>query len=496
MSPTAFVPGTPYWDLPDLPPKAELETAAVLKACIRARAALAELKVAAELIPNATVLINTIPMLEAVDSSAIENIVTTADALFRLGTDATEASDPIEKEALRYRTALRMGHDLARERPVSTNLATTVCTELRGIKTAVRKIPGTALTNLATGETVYTPPDGEARLRRLLANWERFLHGDDQLDPLIRMAVGHYQFEAIHPFEDGNGRTGRILNLLFLVEQTLLPEPILYMSRAILRSKSTYYRRLLEVTTKNAWEPWLLYMLDIVNETARWTTEKIRAIRQQLTQASSYIRDHAPKVYSHELVDIIFNQPYCRIENLVGAGVAKRQTAARYLAALVDIGVLEAIHAGREKLFIHRALLQLLTSDTHETPPYTPPARAPELRSTELDDVLDESGVNDTSLDEQLRFAIGNRRLLGLVYSGSLRLVEPHDYGVHKGVTRLLAYQHKGPSRSGRPSLSGWRLFDVAKITQAIVLRQTFAGSRGDAHERHYEWDPLYARVR
>ncbi|MDE3154282.1 MAG: Fic family protein [Acidobacteriota bacterium] len=370
MSPKTPRPDAPFNTLAGLPPRLELETAAVLKACIPARAALAELNAATDFIPNPTILINTIPILEARASSEVENIVTTTDRLFRYAVDEESAADPATKETLRYRTALRRGHDRLEKRPINTNLAIEVCTVLRGIQTDVRRIPGTTLRNLATGEAVYTPPDGEERLRGLLANWEGFLHANAGLDPLVRMAVGHYQFEAIHPFEDGNGRTGRILNLLYLVEQGLLRQPILYMSGAIIRTKAEYYRRLFEVTSKGAWEPWVLYMVKVVEETSRWTTAKLRAMRALLSTATEFVRAKAPKIYSRELVDVIFEQPYCRIANVVQAGIAKRQTAATYLEKLAELGVLEPLQAGREKLFIHRALLSLLTSDSNEVQAY------------------------------------------------------------------------------------------------------------------------------
>ena len=270
------------------------------------------------------------------------------------------AADPATKEALRYRTALRRGSDLLAVRPVSTNLAVEVCAVLRGIETEIRRIPGTALRNHVTGTAVYTPPGGEKRLRTLMTNWEQFLHAQDDLDPLVRMAVGHYQFEAIHPFEDGNGRTGRILNLLFLVEQGLLRQPILYLSGAIIRTKADYYRQLLEITTAERWEPWVLYMLRAIEETARWTIAKIRAMRELLQTTATLVREKEPKIYSRELVDVIFEQPYCRISNVVNAGIAKRQTASEYLIRLTDLGILATVQAGREKLFIHRALLDLL----------------------------------------------------------------------------------------------------------------------------------------
>ncbi|TXF13762.1 protein adenylyltransferase Fic [Pelomicrobium methylotrophicum] len=359
-----FDPTKPYNELPPLPPKVELETRPVLKACIEARAALAELKQASQLLPNSAVLINTLPLLEARASSEIENIVTTADRLFRFAQPDREVfADPATKEALRYRTALRQGVELLKNRPLSTATAVAVCQSLLGIELDIRRIPGTTLMNDATGEVVYTPPAGEARLRELLANWERFLHEADELDPLIRMAVGHYQFEAIHPFSDGNGRTGRILNLLFLMEQGLLDSPILYLSRAIIRTRADYYRLLRAVTAEGRWEDWLLYMLEAVRETAQWTTDRIHRIRQLMQETAEHMRAEAPGIYSRELVELVFVQPYCRIKNVVEAGIAERQTAAVYLKKLCAADVLREVKVGREKLFINPRLMQLLTTE-------------------------------------------------------------------------------------------------------------------------------------
>lgn len=333
------------------------------------RAALAELKQAVELFPNPAMLISTLPLLEAQASSEIENIVTTADKLFRhLQADA--GADPATKEALRYRRALLEGAEALKSRPLTTRTAEAICTHIKGIEMTVRKIQGTALANNATGEVVYTPPEGEARIRDLLANWERFLHLEESIDPLVRMAAAHYQFEAIHPFIDGNGRTGRVVNSLFLVEQGLLPLPVLYLSRYIIANKTDYYRLLLAVTREAAWEPWLLYMLRGVEETATWTTAKIGAVRKLAVDTSDYVRMQLPKIYSRELVDVIFEQPYCRIANLVEAGIAGRQAASRYLKALVNIGVLSEQAFGKEKLFVHPKLMTLLTRDGNAFEPY------------------------------------------------------------------------------------------------------------------------------
>lgn len=366
----AWQPERPYNDMLPLPPIADIETKAILKRCITARAAVAELKQAAELIPNQAVLINTLPLLEARASSEIENIVTTTDKLFQHLRNEDQA-DPATKEALRYSHALFEGYQALNDHPLNTRTAEEICTQIKGIQMNVRRTPGTALANDATSEVVYTPPEGEQLLRDLLANWERFMHNEVELDPLIRMAVGHYQFEAIHPFTDGNGRTGRIVNSLFLIQENLLTLPILYLSRFIIQNKADYYRLLLDVTRKQAWEPWILYVLQGVEETAIWTSAKIAAIRALFEHTTEYVRGSLPKIYSHELVSLIFELPYCRINSLTEAGIAKRQTASQYLKQLIEIGVLAEVPGSKEKLFIHPKLMQLLTRDSNEFKPYT-----------------------------------------------------------------------------------------------------------------------------
>lgn len=366
----SFDPAQPYNALPTLPPQQDIESHAVMKACIEARSALAGLQQAVGLIPNPAVLINSIPLLEAQASSEIENIVTTTDALFRAAEKHETDADPATKEALRYRTALREGFTRIRERPLATATAVQVCSTIKATEMDVRQIPGTALASETTGQRIYTPPEGEHRLRDLLGNWERFLHERTELDPLVRLAVGHYQFEAIHPFTDGNGRTGRILNLLFLIEQGLLDIPVLYHSGYILRHRTDYYRLLLGVTREAAWEDWIVYMLEAIRETADWTTHKIHAVRALMAHTTEYTRNVLPNIYSRELVELIFVQPYCRIPDVVGAGIAKRQTASDYLHQLCDAGILTEHQAGREKLFIQPKYLQLLVAESHEFQAY------------------------------------------------------------------------------------------------------------------------------
>lgn len=358
-----FDPRRPFDNLPPLPPAQEVETRAVLKACIEARAAVAELRQAGALIPNQGVLINSIPLLEAQASSEIENIVTTADRMFLFDGGPAEQADAATKEALRYRTALWDGYRSLQQRPLTTSTAVDVCRAIKGIALDIRRTPGTQLINDRSGETIYTPPSGEALLRDKLANWERYLHDEGDTDPLVRMAVMHYQFEAIHPFVDGNGRTGRVLNLLYLVERGLLDIPVLYLSRYIVQHKADYYRRLLAVTTDEQWEDWILYILAAVADTARWTTRKIAAIRALIDATAERMRKEASHIYSRELAELIFERPYARIAHVVDAGLAKRQTASVYLKELCAIGLLEESKVGREKVFLNPAFVELLKRD-------------------------------------------------------------------------------------------------------------------------------------
>ena len=362
-------PDFPYNELPPLPPSVELETRSVLKACIPARAALAELKQAAEMIPNQAILINTLPLLESQASNEIENIVTTTDKLFQHQYEDDNA-DVATKEALRYSQSIYEGFRSIHKKPLNTRTAEEICTQIKNIEMKVRKVPGTAL-GKDSGEVVYTPPEGEDRLRNLLANWEQFLHNETEIDPLIRMAVGHYQFEAIHPFADGNGRTGRVLNSLFLIHEGLLTLPILYLSRYIIEHKADYYRLLLEVTAKQNWEPWILFMLKGVEETSSWTKSKIDAILKLFDHTTEFARNHAAKAYSHELVSLIFELPYCRIQNVVEMDGSVRQTAAKRLKKFVEIGILQEVASGREKLFIHPKLLRLLTRNPNKFQSYS-----------------------------------------------------------------------------------------------------------------------------
>lgn len=349
----------PFNDLPLLPPDVDLESKIILKKAITANRELAELKGAGDAIPNQAILINSIILQEARLSSEIENIVTTTDELYKAADEDPAKLDHATKEVLRYREALWHGFENLKKRPLSTNLFIELVGIIKQTRLGIRKVPGTKIAN-NQGEVVYTPPEGEARLRELLANLERFMHAEDDIDPLVKLAVFHYQFEAIHPFTDGNGRTGRIINILYLVEKELLKIPVLYLSHYIIRNKAEYYAGLRQVTEANTWEEWIAYMLEAVAVTARQTREKIFRIRDLMNDTQELARTKAPKAYSKDLIELIFEQPYCKIRFLEQRAIAKRQTASVYLKALEEIGLLQSLKVGREVYFMNMPLLELL----------------------------------------------------------------------------------------------------------------------------------------
>jgi Fic family protein len=355
-----FNPEFPYNELPPLPPGIDLETSSILKACIKANKELSGLKMAEKIIPNQTVLINSIPLLESQASSAIENIVTTTDELFEHSVGNSHSMSAATKETLQYRQALYQGYKSLKTHPLSISMICDVCSTIREVHTDVRKLPGTALMNELTRKIIYTPPEGEELVRQLLTNWQNYLHQNDDVDPLIKLAVQHYQFEAIHPFPDGNGRTGRIINLLYLIEKNLLDTPILYLSGYFIKHKDQYYRKLLSVTSEGAWTDWVLYFLEAIAETSKWTTQRILAIRDLMSESREFIKSEASSIYSKELVELLFTQPYVRIVNLIQTGIAKRDTASKYLKKLSEIGFLTELKRGRDKLFINHAFLDLL----------------------------------------------------------------------------------------------------------------------------------------
>jgi Fic family protein len=353
-------PQTPYNSLPLLPPPVDLESKKVLKSAIEARAALAALDQAALNLPNPAVLLYAMPLLEAQASSEIENIVTTADALFKFAQIDRDPEESATKEALRYRSALFEGVRAIRMRPLTSGTAELVCTRIKNREMAIRRLAGTRIANPVTSEVIYSPPEGADLLRRKLANWESFIHAADDLDPLVRMAVAHYQFEAIHPFHDGNGRAGRIINILMLIEAGLIAEPILYMSRFINSHKNDYYRLLSDVTRDRAWEPWILYMLEAVRQTAESTAAKAAAIRsiQQDTYDEARAASHGGR--NADFLAVLFEQPYTRIQIVVNRCGVSRPTATSWLNDLTHAGILTARKSGRDRVFVNQRFLDIL----------------------------------------------------------------------------------------------------------------------------------------
>ena len=350
----------PFNDLPALPPAGNLETAAVLKKAISASRALAELKGMAERMPNQAMLIDSLVLQEARASSEIENILTTNDEVYKAASDEALPASAEAKEVLRYRQALNHGFRQIKTRPLATGLFVEIAQLIKEMQFDVRRMPGTRIAN-SKGETIYTPPEGEAVIRDKLRELENFMHADDGLDVLVKMALVHYQFEAIHPFADGNGRTGRILNVLYLVDQGLLNLPVLYLSRYIIDHKAAYYEGLRRVTEEAAWQDWVLYMLDAIQQTSIRTHVQITEILALMEAVRERVQREAPGIYSKDLIEQIFRQPYCKIAFLERAGMGTRQTCAKYLRELEAMGILTGQKIGREVYFINTALFKLLT---------------------------------------------------------------------------------------------------------------------------------------
>ena len=337
------------------------DTAPILKRLAAASRALAELKGVAASIPNQGILINALGLQEAKDSSEIENIVTTHDELFKGDVLPATFTNPAAKEVLRYRQALHLGYRLVRETGlITTNHIIEIQAELERNNAGFRKLPGTAL-KTGTGETVYTPPQDPADIITLMRELEHFVNdgaGFDA-DPLIRMALIHHQFESIHPFYDGNGRTGRILNVLYLVKEGLLDVPVLYLSRHIVRTKVEYYHLLQSVRDTGAWEEWVLYMLEAVEKTAGQTIQTVQAIKDALFDYKHRIRE-AYKFYSQDLINSLFMHPYSKIEFIERDLNVSRLTASKYLDALAAGGFLQKNKIGRSNYYINLALNQIL----------------------------------------------------------------------------------------------------------------------------------------
>lgn len=353
------------YQIPHLPLKQDIETKAVLKKLALAHKALAELNGVAETIPNEVIILNTLSLQEAKDSSAIENIITTHDELFSSDSFARNFTSSAAKEVYNYATALKDGFLVVKKQGLLTcNQIIDIQSTLEETRTGFRKLPGTELKNEQTGEIVYTPPQSFDEITDYMSNLEAFIN-DGELcdwDPLVKMAVIHHQFESIHPFYDGNGRTGRIINILFLVKEGLLNLPILYLSRYINQNKGTYYKLLQETRTTQNWEPWLMYMLEAIEQTSIQTSAIVRGIKGLMMQHKKKIRAELPKIYSQDLINNLFKHPYTKIDFVVQDLQVTRKTAAKYLHSLCDAGFLSEIKIGKEIYFLNNELFQLLAN--------------------------------------------------------------------------------------------------------------------------------------
>mgnify|MGYP003407131143 FL=1 len=344
----------------NLPLDIDIETKAILKKSILANKALVKLNGVAKIIPNQAILINSLILQEAKDSSEIENIITTHDELYQSSLDISNISHAT-KEVQSYSRALLKGFDLVRETSLLlTRHIVDIQQELEGNVAGIRKQAGTVLKNQATGEVIHTPPQEETTIRKLLDNLEQYINTNDGIDPLIKMAIIHYQFETIHPFYDGNGRTGRIINILYLVLNELLDLPILYLSSYIIKHKADYYRLLQEVRTKGSWEEWIIYMLEGIEQTATKQVQLINDIKELMDNTKEKLKSELPKIYSKDLLEVLFIHPYTKIDMLVDNLELHRDTASKHLKAMEKIGILNSVQIKNTRFYVNVKLFELL----------------------------------------------------------------------------------------------------------------------------------------
>jgi len=359
-----FNQNQPYNDLPSLPPQGvDLETPAILKNLAKASRHLGELNGLCATLPDPQLLIHTIVLQESKDSSAIENIVTTQDELYKAALEE-HTENHSAKEVLSYREALYTGLQKMKERKglLLINIMVEIVQTIKQNQAGIRNTPGTALKNAITGGVIYTPPCCEEVIRRKLAELEQFINNPDvvSFDPLIKLALIHYQFEAIHPFSDGNGRTGRIINVLYLVQQGLLTQPVLFLSNYIVRHKTDYYQLLRGVTERNNWQDWIMYLLTAISETAQLTTAKIRSMLALKEEYEKLMKQVLGASFDYDLLQLMFTLPYLKIEVLEKKGMAHRQTASVWLKKLSDANILKPEKIGRTTYFINHRLMNLL----------------------------------------------------------------------------------------------------------------------------------------
>lgn len=358
-----FIKEKPYNSLPSLPPNVDLESTKVLRKTIKASRALAKLNGAITNLPNPRLFLDTIHLQEAKASSEIENIITTNDELYKSVIADNKFENAQAKEVISYKEALWNGLKQIESRPfITTNLCVEIMQHIKQNTSSIRNTPGTTLST-GKGEIIYTPPSGESIIRKKLANLEKFINEDNSLDPLIKLALLHYQFEAIHPFSDGNGRTGRILLLLYLKLEKLLDVPAIYLSEYIILNKAEYYKRLREVTEKEQWENWIMFILDMIEWTSTRGIKRLEDILISMQKTSKEVKEKLPKAYSKELIEIIYKLPYTKRQHLIEAGLGTAKTVGNYLIALEEEGILNSIKVGKEKLYLNHRLMKILENN-------------------------------------------------------------------------------------------------------------------------------------
>ena len=348
-----------------LPLNKDIETKRILRQLSKTSRALAELKGIAQTMPNQNIFINAIMINEAKTSSSIENIVTTHDEIYKAMVRTNDAS-PAAKEVADYRSAIWEGYNLVKERQIiNTNIIIKIQEKLEHNQAGIRSTPGTVIKNDVTGEIVHTPPQEKEKILEYMKNLEEYINNDDMVDPLIKLAIIHYQFESIHPFYDGNGRTGRILNILYLVLKDLIDTPILYLSKYIIRNKMEYYKLFQETRKTGNYEEWIMYILIGIEEMAEETISIINKIRDEIVNMKHELRDKT-KIYSKELLEALFFEFYTKIPYIQKQLGVSDKTAQKYLDNLVELGMLTSEKIGRERIYRNERLFKIIKETDRE----------------------------------------------------------------------------------------------------------------------------------
>ena len=451
------------FSLTKFPPEINIETKAVLRKVASAHRSLAELKGLLSTVPNANILNETLILREARESSAIENIISTFDEVYQSSLAINQFASPEAKEVHLYAEALKTGFELLKTKGLLTvNYILKIQQVLLQNNAGFRKLQGTKLLNDKTGEVIYTPPQDYNTIVSLMRNLEAFINNDDliDMDPLVKMAVMHHQFETIHPFYDGNGRTGRILNILYLIQKELLDLPILYLSRYIIQNKNQYYSLLQKVREKNVWEEWIFFMLQGIDETAKATISIIENIKQLMQSYKEQIRKEFPKIYSQELLNNLFKYPYTKIEYLQTDLEKSRNTCISYLEQLVKAGLLVKQKKGRDNFYINQPLFDLLSDKKNSY-------KTMEQKREDIKDILCK--------------AITKRQLIKFYYESSggkySRKVEPYLLGVkHNGNVYFTGYEYPSKERVRKKGhdRQGQYLLNKIDSNKFEVLSETF----------------------